>query len=317
METGESKLFWGNPLLDKDFVADLVTIISPYATASGIRELFQRVPPPEDLQVITSWKCDSLLSGAADPEVFRVVEEYGGRLYLHDRIHIKLYVCSSRQAVLSTGNLTRNGLGFSTRPNIEGSSLVRLEPEDWKRISQIFSESRRVTQEIYELATEFCKLHKKGKNETPSFELPKPVSTEADFSWLSLPATKHPESLWQAYEEIDQISEPEELARVSHDLQLYELPPELEKEAFHSLLRAAFLNHPFTKRLALWIEAEGQASFGAVKIWLQKNCSDKPTPYRWELTPATQALFDWLQFYHDNTTWDRPNHSQILRYRQV
>jgi hypothetical protein len=314
MDQAKSKLYWDNPLLDPEFVADLITIITPYATSSAVRELFERVKPPQGLQLITSWKSDSLLSGVSDPEVYRVVEEYGGRLYLHDRIHIKLYVCSSHHAVLSTGNLTRNGLGFSASPNIEGSSVVRLDSEDWKRISRLFSESRRVTEEIYEMATEFCEHHRKAPEKTPAFELPRPVETEANFSWLSLPATKHPDALWRAYEMIDQISEPEELARVSHDLDLYEIPPGLGEEAFHEILGSAFLRHPFTKKLTGWLQTEGQAYFGAVKVWLQQNCSDKPTPYRWELTPATQALFAWLGFYNQKITWSRPNHSQLLKW---
>lgn len=315
MDQEKSKLYWDNPLLDPEFVADLITIISPYATSSAVRALFERVPPPRGLQLITSWKSDSLLSGVSDPEVYRVIEEYGGRLYLHDRIHLKLYVCSSHHAVLSTGNLTCNGLGFSATPNIEGSSIVRLNSGDWKQISRLFSESRRVTEEIYEMAREFCERNKKEPENTPAFELPRPFETEADFSWLSLPATKHPEALWNAYERLDQISEPEELSRVSHDLQLFELPQGLEEENFHALLGAAFLGHPFTQRLTTWLQSEGQAYFTEVKIWLQKTCTDKPTPYRWELTPATQALYDWLAYYHKNITWSRPNHSQLIQWK--
>ncbi len=268
------------------------------------------------LQVITSWKSDSLLSGAADPEVFRVIEGYGGRLYLHKQIHIKLYVCSSHHAILSTGNLTCNGLGFSDTPNIEGSAIVRLASDDWDRISKLFSESLRVTKEIYEMAADFCSRHKKIHSDAPCFELPTPLETEADFSWLSLPATMHPEALWGSYKIINQISDPAELARVSHDLNLYEIPPGLSKEAFHAILGSTFLRHPFTEKLTAWLRSESQVYFGRVKEWLQQNCSDKPTPYRWELTPATQALFDWLVYYNKKITWSRPNHSQLLRWEE-
>ena len=314
MDQKKSKLHWENPLLDPEFVADLITIISPYATSSAIRELFQRVPPPVGLQVLTSWTSDSLLGGSADPEVFRVIEEYGGRLYLHDRIHLKLYVCSSHHAVLSTGNLTRSGLGFSSHPNIEASAVVELQPTDWDRISQLFSKSRRVTTEIYEKAVEFCETHRQKQEPAPRFTLPDEVATVEQFSWLSLPASKHPEELWRDYSGATPSATPEQEARMQHDLQIYDIQDGLGEESFHAVMSTAFLRHPFIKELGSWIKEEGHVGFGKVKAWLQRNCSDKPTPYRWELTPATQALYEWLAFYHESITWSRPNHSQVMKW---
>jgi hypothetical protein len=288
--------------------------VSPYATASGLRELFARIPPPVGLQVITSWSSNTLLSGSADPEVYRVVEEVGGRLYLHDRIHLKLYICSHHQAVLSTGNLTRKGLGFSASPNIEASAFVDLVSTDWQIISKLFEESQRVTKEIYDEAVAYCAKYKKPAEIAPKFVIPRPIVATEMFSWLSLPATISPAELWKSYSAEYSGDDPEKQARLSHDLELYEIQDGLTEELFYIQTGTHFLKHPFIVKFIEWLVLEETAHFGAVKAWLQNTCSDKPTPYRWELTPATQALFDWLAFYHPKIRWDRPNHSQLLHW---
>lgn len=314
MTRTEAKLHWGNPILDPGYTSDLVVIVSPYATAAGLRELFERIQPPSGLQLVTSWKADNLLSGSSDPEVYKILGEVGGRLYLHDRIHLKLYICSHHQAVLSTGNLTRNGLGFSASPNIEASSFVELVDADWRKITRLFSESQRVTDQIYEAATEFCEENRTPSAPAPVFHVPELIHTEAMFSWLSLPATPSPEALWEAYQRESPTMDPEDSARMAHDLGIYDIPENLSEHSFHLALGDAFRRHPFILALVGWLQQEGSASFGQVKAWLQENCSDRPTPYRWELTPATQALYEWLEFYHERLTWSRPSHSQVLKW---
>lgn len=314
MNQTEAKLHWENPILNADYTSDLVAIISPYATAAGLRELFEKIPPPRGLQIITSWRADNLLSGASDPEVYQVLSQVDGRLYLHDRIHLKLYICSHHRAVLSSGNLTRNGLGFSDRPNIEASSFVELVDSDWKRITEIFGESRRVDDEIYEAAVSYCASNKMPRVVVPKFEVPPMSLSDEMFSWLSLPATRSPEELWGRYCKRESLGDPEDAARMSHDLENYEVPMGLEENSFHLTLGDAFRRHPFISAFVAWLQQVESVSFGRVKEWLQRNCSDKPTPYRWELTPATQALYDWLEFYHERITWSRPGHSQVLRW---
>lgn len=267
------------------------------------------------LQVITSWTSATLLGGSADPEVYRVLEEIGGRLYLHDRIHLKLYICSHHQAVLSTGNLTRNGLGFSAAPNIEASAFVHLVKEDWQRISELFEESQRVTKEIYDEAVAYCAKYKIPAEIAPKFLIPRPMVATEMFSWLSLPATISPAELWKGYSAEHSGNDLEKQARIAHDLELYEIQDGLTEELFHIQAGTQFLKHPFIVELVEWIAQRGTAHFGAVKAWLKHTCRDKPTPYRWELTPATQALYEWLAYYHPQIKWDRPSFSQVLRWK--
>ena len=61
------------------------------------------------------------------------------------------------------------------------------------------------------------------------------------------------------------------------------------------------------------IKNERSARFGQVNEWITELCSDKPTPYRWELKSSTNKLYDWLDYFFDEISWDVPGrHSQVI-----
>jgi hypothetical protein len=308
----QSPLLWSNPLLDSSERSNLILIISPYSNAAAVSKLFEGSTFPAGLQIITKWDSASLSSGASDPELFPLLERHGGRLYTHPRIHLKLYIHSKHEAILSTGNLTLRGLGLCDQPNIETSATVSLIRDDWKRINNLCLESTPITEAAYLAAKKYTKSIRLP-SPCEDFILPQPLKpSETDFSWLSLPATRCPDQLWEFYSDPDSFRDPDEKARGFHDLDLYNIRSGFSHDTFQVQLSTGFLSHPFILKLVEWLRSKGNARFGEVKEWLQKNCSDKPTPYRWQLTPATQALFDWLMHYHPNISWIRPNHSQIL-----
>ncbi len=45
-----------------------------------------------------------------DPLVFRAVRERGGRVFLNPRLHTKFVVVDSREALVSSANITHSGL---------------------------------------------------------------------------------------------------------------------------------------------------------------------------------------------------------------
>ncbi|MEC8474140.1 MAG: hypothetical protein VXZ38_05785 [Planctomycetota bacterium] len=312
----QSPLLWSNPLLGSSERSNLILIISPYSHAAAVSKLFEDSKFSPGLQIITKWDSASLSSGASDPKLFPLLERHGGRLYTHPRIHLKLYIHSKAEAILSTGNLTFRGLGLCDQPNIETSATVSLSREDWNRINDLCRESTRITEAAYLAAKEYLKTNPPPSPERTFTLPPSSEPTETDYSWLSLPATPSPDWLWKFYSNPESFRDPDEKARGFHDLNLYDIHANLSSEAFHQQTRDAFLSHPFISKLIGWLTEKGNARFGMVKEWIQSNCSDKPTPYRCELTPATQALFDWLAFCHPSVSWDRPNHAQVLHWNE-
>jgi len=171
--------------------------------------------------------------------------------------------------------------------------------------------SFRVDDEIYQKAVDF-----KNANPKPSGAIPKLIlapEQDPQFSTLSLPATDDPSELYVLYASNEPI--PLDCAAAFyHDINLYKVPPGLKEDAFHSHLHDSFTDQPFTKAIVALIKANGSARFGLVNEWLQTNCSEKPTPYLWELKPATRRLYTWLQHFYEGISWDQPHYSMVIRW---
>ena len=80
-------------------------------------------------------------------------------------------------------------------------------------------------------------------------------------------------------------------------------------------LGSAFLSTPFVVELVQLLKEEGSLSFGQVNDWIHSKCDDVPLPYRWDLKKNTHILYDWLSTFASEISWDRPRHSQILRWK--
>lgn len=266
------------------------------------------------LRVITRWNARDIAAGVSDLEVYPYLKSKGVKLYVHKSIHLKLFVLDQNVAFTASGNITGRGIGSHGRPgNVEVGCEAPLALADWLNIHEILEDSIAVGEEVYAKAKAFEKNLPSQNDELPVLNLEPPV-TKA-FSWLSLPASENPEALFEFYETLNaNIAPTKDVAVYMHDLVLYRMPQGLGRSQFYELLRSRFAQHPFIVAMVELLQKEKTARFGLVNEWLQSNCSDKPTPYRWELKNTTRRLYDWLVYFFPEITWDQPNHSMILRW---
>lgn len=309
-------LQWTHPVASPEHASRLLLVISPFATRAAMEKLFKTIPVPVGLQVVTTWSASGLLTGACDPEVYPFLKCVGGQLYLHSSIHLKLYILTNSQALLSTGNLTLAGLGLSSNSNIELSTWVTLQRNDWQQIDRILQQSQLVTDQIYEAAKSFLESNPKTIN--PVLDLPLPTNEPDDFSYLSLPASRTPDDLWLTYANLGSQTSSSITAEVAHDLNHFGLAPGLNREAFFGKLGLNFRTHPFIVLLVEWLKSEGSASFGKLKAWIHENCTDRPTPFRRDLTIVVQCLFEWLPFFYPEINWSTPGqYSQVMFWNPI
>jgi len=307
-----SSLVWsplGNYLTDNTRRIHL--LIAPFITRAGLQPLLDSIDDLSELEVITRWKEDDISSGASDPEIYPLLKELDIPLYIHQNIHLKLMVFDESQGFHASGNITANGLGFSRPGNVEIGCEVLLTPNDWVQISILENSCIPVTDYMYQRAMEYKERTKpeRAVNEPLNFEQPE----SKPFSWRSLPCTSSPEELWRIYSEGLANDDPLELAAaVGSDIANYDIPRGLAKDDFLSLLGDRFRNHPFIMAFVENLREKGSVHFGGVKAWLQQNCSDKPQPYRRELTTTTRLLYDWLSFFFKEISWNQPNVSMIV-----
>ena len=290
-----------------------ILMISPFIQKPAIQGLIERFEDSNSLQVVTRWNPSDIVSGVSDLEIYPYLEELGVPLYLNRRIHLKLTIFETDNAFHTSANVTNRGLGIGEDPNVEVGCQVRLSGNDWLRIHDLLRNSVRVDDSIYEQANRYLDENKEKRPPLPRLEY-RSKQGSREFSRHSLPFVQNPELLWDYYSE-DQFEGSR--ANFVHDLVLYSIrEPELNREEFFEQLEANFKSHPFVRSVAELVEREGSLRFGVVNEWITEECTDKPVPFRWEMKPATNRLYDWLEFFFDEISWNvLGQRSQVIRWR--
>lgn len=315
----ENRLVW-TPIIDyiqerMDDHGALLLAISPFIKLDALKLLIEKCEDTSAMQVVVRWQPIDIVTGVSDLEIFDWLDSRGIPLYRHPDIHLKLLVFSRNWAFHTSGNITRRGLGVADDSNIEVGAQIRLELEDWVQIETLISGARRVDSELLRLLQDYLDTNSDTVDELPPLELPKPANLS--FSRASLPACESPESLLRSYvtPDLHATVDASAFPAVAHDLALYGVPIGLAPDEVHERLRAGFRSHPFVAAIIDEIRHAGSLRFGTVNAWITEHCSDRPTPYKWELKQVTSRLYNWLSYFYEEITWDRPNYSQIIRWK--
>ncbi len=294
---------------------EIILILVPFVKLAALQQLHWVHANRVKLKIVCRWRPEDLLSGASDVEVFPYLKASGCQLYLNTDIHLKLYVFASNTAFNTSGNLTLQGLGYTEHGNIEVGNMVELAPEDWAKVFGIIAGSRQMDDDLYALFKQFVDQHPKGG---ATARLPNLLPAPKTYTISSLPATDNPTNLASFY--FDPAAAkltPEKVRRAIHDLVTFKVPPHLTRADFDDSLGQAFLQTAFVKDFVQLLQVEGSLRFGAVNNWIHQKCEDVPLPYRWEVKENTRIFYDWLAHYVPDITWDRPRHSQIIRWKDL
>jgi len=205
-------------------------------------------------------------------------------------------------------------MGTADRANIEVLYLVDPMPRDMRRWTlRTVAQARLVTEELHDWYAERLSEVRAASHKKPSYEEPEvPSYIHSPFLISQLPASRSPESLWTVLNSEDPPWD--DLMAAEHDLALYGVDPMIQGyPEFSRSLARAFFGHPFIEAFDNAIDADGMR-FGAVKEWVQKNCTDVPIPFRRLLTPHVQCLYSWMVGLGPHQyEVIQPNVSQIIR----
>lgn len=294
----------------------LFWIVAPFVKLEALQRLFESTKPAQGLKLICRWRPGDLVAGVSDLEVFGYLKAKGCELYVNPRIHMKLYVFESNVAVSTSANLTLRGLGYVgvDVANIEVGSDVELTAADWVNLYSVVRGSRLMTPELYARFEEYVKANPPPP---PAATAPDLLGPPKQFTLASLPATDSPTELADFYFNPTAFKERSEAARRGfQDLATFEIPPGLARNEFETVLGNAFRNSPFVVEFVGYLRAERSLRFGAVNTWIYDKCEDVPLPYRWEVKTNTHALYNWLAHFFSEVSWDRPHHSQVIRWNE-
>lgn len=294
---------------------NIILILVPFAKLAALQKLHWINSRKVKIKVVCRWRPEDIVAGVSDLEIFTFLKQTDCELYINWNIHLKLYVFASNTAFNTSGNMTLRGLGYSDSANIEVGNMVSLTTSDWTKIYDVINSSRLVTDDIYQRFKEYSAQHPPVSKPLPPIDLmPAPKS----YTISSLPATDSPKKLADFYFSHEQKDlSLEDMRRAAHDLAIFGIPLGLSSSEFDKRLGDAFRKTPFVTDFIAFLKNARSLRFGAVNDWIHNKCEDVPLPYRWEIKENTRIFYDWLVHYHQDISWDRPNHSQVIYWKKA
>lgn len=281
-------------LLDFCQSADSISVFVAYIKKQALEELLNECDTIK--QVCVRWQMDDLINGASDIEIYELLSERGIPLYRNERLHLKAFVCNDRRAFLTSANLSSRALMACNTSNYNyeiGSISSNIVVEDLLYFHRIINESVLVTERHYdELKVLLACTNSFVSDEVINYEFSK--SLEKEFLLSSLPMSNSVFDLYDLYTTpMDESNVLNDCA--IHDIVLYGLEFGLTRKEFYQTLNTNFFKHPFIVAFLHELDnCDGQIYFGRAKEWIQSNCTNVPTPRRWEITENIQILYNWF-----------------------
>lgn len=261
--------------------AEVLTIVAPFITVSGIEPILSTLPGECPLEVITRWRPDEVATGVSDPRVLDFVSQCGGTVALHPVVHAKAYIASTR-ALVGSANVTSNGLGWNRPGAVE--ILVETAADDLALVSLLAT--LRGTSVAATEADRDAVLAAAAM--LPPAALRAPGEPTDRIDWL--PTYRPPEVLWKVYtgqreESVAELVRPE-LAALS-------IPTGLATEESFNTYVGAILRQGFAGRIAR--ECSNLTTMKAVQKLIElcgemRHTIDDPAD-SWETIAAWIAYF--------------------------
>jgi len=287
-------------------------IYIPYIKADVLKLLVDNQKAIKSITV--RWEPLDILTGASDLDIYLYLKEKGIPLFRNSRLHLKAFVDNYERAFIGSANISQRALNFPKTANYNyelGIVDENLLFADRLYFNMIEAESTLITDEIYnQLKHQLAQIEVEFPKESDfNFEI---FLQCRNFLISSLPMSYDVETLINVYEQ-GGSDDSVELNCALHDLATYSIPLGLEGTQLLSRLKTSFFNHPFVRAFLENLDIEGEIYFGRAKDWIQKNCTDVPTPRKWEITINIQILYRWIIYLGQGIySIDRPNYSERL-----
>ncbi|WP_141655404.1 hypothetical protein [Roseivirga seohaensis] len=287
-------------------------IFSPYIKLKTLKTLIDGQKNVK--AVFVRWETKDIILGASDLEIYPYLKSKGILLFRNSRLHLKAYLDEYKNCFLTTANISSRALNLPpySRYNYEIGTLVEdLAIEDRLYFQIIESESVLITDNIYNQLIDQLPEKKREFPNEDDFDF-KFESPDKDFLISSLPMTYSVETLFRIYMDTEFVNEVE-LNCALHDLAIYKIPLGLPSSKFREKLVDAFFSHRFIECFLENLKGSNEIYFGTAKEWIHKNCTDSPTPRKWEITENIQILYRWIvKLGSGKYAVDRPNYSERL-----
>ena len=87
---------------------DQIFLYVPYIKTRILKKLLEGIS--NQITIITTWKINDLISGSSELELYQFCKENNITLYIHNKIHLKVYSVNMESVIVASGNISQNGL---------------------------------------------------------------------------------------------------------------------------------------------------------------------------------------------------------------
>jgi hypothetical protein len=279
-------------------------LVSPFIKVSVLEALLAGINEETEVEIVSRWHPQDILSGASDLDVWLLVEaRQRTRLFLRQDLHAKYYA-QGGLCMMGSTNLTRRALGVCRAPNfellVECDRLLDFE-------QSLRSGSVLATKEIYDSLAEALSDLPQKKIFELDWEFPVSPSDVEVVPATWSPQFRNPEDLFDVYQGTAANLSSAALSAGYDDLSMLRPPQGLDREQFAKIV-GAILRQTHVVQGILALVEESPQRFGRVREELA-TLRDS----RQDIQSATQTLYRWLRYFlPDIFSIGRPNHSEIL-----
>lgn len=275
-------------------------------------------------QIVVRWEIRDLHQGASDLDLYEYCVKNDIVLYRNTRIHLKCMLNEKSDIFLGSANITGRGIGEAANSyNYELNAVQKdIDFIDTKYLDKIIFQSQYVSEELFnEIKEKVDSLvdFKKQEQEYKLKEVNRGKNSEDYFLISQLPTFSKVESIYEAARNASDLTVHEKKC-ISHDLAIYDIDLNLNREDFYTCLTEAFNNHPFILSLKDEIKNAPDKSmgYGSVVRWITQNTTTVPTPVSWELKQdqVVNTLYNWICFLDSSFNWHVPGRkSQVIYFK--
>jgi HKD family nuclease len=277
--------------------ANSICFISAFLTSS-ILEVFKGTDFEKNISLYIRCRPSDCIGGSCDLNVLKQLISKGVSCFIDYKLHAKIYIFDSKDAVIGSSNLTANGLGFSHYPNFELNYSCQLSSSDLSQIDNYLTQCVQINiNDIEKMQTELALIDTTSLNNIPD-------------EWETVDLKPKEELLGLFIEDFPK-SNPFDLSKYSekdiiHDQTMFGTTPS-DKTKFKQSNVFKFI-HRFIS-----LQESKSASFGAITAYLHNNILDDFSPYRREVKIFLQNFASYLEFYENEIIKvKRPNYSQVF-----
>lgn len=291
--------------------SDEILLVAPFIKASAFARLLKSIPITTRLNCVTRWRAADIMAGATDLEVFRIIDEHGGTLWLRQDLHAK-YFRGDDNVLIGSANLTNAALGWSSNPNLEILLNANLKENGLEEFEETLLEAAVcVDENLYQTFLESADNWKLDTRLEDHLD----VLVEEAFpyepqlrleSWI--PACRSPADLFRAYQPSEtELLPTETFQSGQHDLAILQPPLGLTKDEFEGVIAVSLLAIPLFNSIDQFVVRPRR--FGEVREYLQQEFSLSHE----ESTRAWQTIIRWIRhFLPERYEYNKPNYSEII-----